>query len=123
MARTTQQQEEKLAQELHAKWIGSTDERAERPGQTLATRSHAVIKAWADRRGARPATATRGDDGRARTLRMDFGEPTDALETIEWQEWLGVFDERDLVFLYQEEKADGGESNFFRLVSPHREDG
>ena len=34
-----------------AKWIHSTDERADRDGQTLATRSHDVIRAWAEERG------------------------------------------------------------------------
>src|SRR4051812_23704613 len=83
-----------------AKWTGSPDDRPDRPGQTLATRSHDVIEAWAEARDARPATATRGPDGRPRTLRMDFGEPTRNLESIAWDEWFGVFDERDLVFLY-----------------------
>jgi hypothetical protein len=106
-----------------AKWTGSPDDRPDRAGQTLATRSHEVIEAWAEARDARPATATRGPDGRPRTLRMDFGEPTRNLESIAWDEWFSVFDERDLVFLYQEKRRDGSQSNFFRLDNPRREEG
>ena len=106
-----------------AKWTASPDDRPDRAGQTLATRSHEVIEAWARARDAEPATATRGRDGRARTLRMDFGEPTAGLEHIGWDEWFGVFDDRDLVFLYQEQRRDGSQSNFFRLDNPRREEG
>jgi hypothetical protein len=118
-----------------ARWIHSPDEKPERRGQTLATRSGDVIRAWADARDGRPATATRGDDGRPRTLRITFadrgsgdGRGGDSggrrrREEISWGEWLGVFDQRDLVFLYQEERRDGRQSNFFRLDNPTREDG
>ena len=106
-----------------AKWISSPDEKPDHPGQTLATRSHDVIKAWAEARGARPATATRGPDGRPRTLRLDFGEATRNLEPIDWDEWFSVFDERGLVFVYQEERRDGRQSNFFRLTNSNREQG
>jgi hypothetical protein len=106
-----------------AKWTASPDDRPDRAGQTLATRSHEVIEAWARARQGQPATATRGPDGRPRTLRMDFGEPTPSLEAIEWDEWFGVFDDRDLVFVYQEERRDGRQSNFFRLDNPRREEG
>jgi hypothetical protein len=34
-----------------------------------------------------------------------------------------VFESRKLVFLYQERRRDGSESNFFRLDNPTREDG
>src|SRR5437868_4925734 len=47
-----------------ARWIHSPDERPDRRGQTLATRSPEVIRAWAEARGGQPVTATRGDDGR-----------------------------------------------------------
>jgi hypothetical protein len=123
---------EQLSPSTHrAKWIHSTGETADRRGQTLATRSPEVIRAWAEARGGRPATATRGEDGRPRTLRMQFdggGDPEARrrgrrLEKIDWDEWLRVFEDRDLVFLYQEQRRDGRQSNFFRLDSPDREDG
>src|SRR3954447_20470913 len=129
-----------------ARWIHTPDERPERKGQTLATRSPEVIRAWAEERGGRPAAATRGkDDGRPHVLRIRFddggdgargggdrdgnGNGTDGrgrgsnLEEIDWEEWLATFQERDLVFLYQDRRRDGRQSNFFRLDNPRREDG
>jgi hypothetical protein len=107
-----------------AKWIHSPDERPDRKGQTLATRSPEVIRAWAEERGGRPAAATRGrDDGRPHVLRLRFTDGGGNLEDIGWDEWLRTFEERDLVFIYQEQKRDGNQSTFFRLDNPRREDG
>ena len=113
---------------LRAKWTHRPGDEPDRNGQTLATRSPEVIRDWAERRRAVPATATRGPDGEARTLRMDFlGEAgngrSSRLEEIAWDEWLDVFERRKLVFLYQERRRDGSDSNFFRLDNPTREDG
>lgn len=112
----------------YARWIHSTDEHAERPGQSLATRSHEVIRQWAEARGGAPATVpgTEHDDHLG-VLRFDFAGGPDKgssrLEHVDWEEWFRTFDERQLVFIYQEHKADGSESTFFRLDSPEREDG
>jgi hypothetical protein len=106
---------------LRAKWIHDPKERPDRRGQTLATRSAEVVRAWAEARSATPATATRRD-GRPATLRFDFpGYGGRRLEHIEWDEWLATFRDRDLVFLFQETTRDGRQSNFFRLDSPERE--
>lgn len=117
---------DRLSKSTHrAKWIHTVDEKPDRKGQTLATRAPDVIRAWADTRGGRPAAATRGPDGRPRVLRFDFSQDGgDArLEPIGWDEWLDVFRDRDLVFLYQEQRRDGNQSNFFQLDNPRREDG
>ncbi len=103
-----------------AKWIESPDQHADRPGQTLATRSHEVIRRWAEERGAQPATAT-WRNGRPATLRLDFpGYGGQNLQPVGWDEWFRVFDERKLTFLYQEALRNGRPSNFFRLESPER---
>lgn len=110
---------------MRARWIHSTDEHAERPGQTLATQSHEVIQTWAEERGGRPATVPDTEhDGRPGVLRMVFTrEGSDRLQEIDWEEWFRPFDERELVFVYQEMKKDGSQSNFFRLDNPEREEG
>ncbi len=110
---------------LRAKWTHSRDEHQDRPGQTLATREPAVIRAWAEKRKARPATARRRDENaRPRTLRFDFpGYGGRSLEPIDRDAWLSTFRDRDLVFLYQEQLRDGRESDFFRLDNPSREEG
>jgi hypothetical protein len=55
----------------------------------------------------------------AGVLRIDFpgGAGEDQLEPISWDEWFKTFDENDLAFLYQEQKASGEDSTFFKLVS------
>ncbi len=110
---------------LRAKWIHSPDEAADRPGQTLATRSREVIEAWAEERGGRPATVEGTErDGRLGVLRITFAEEgRGRLQEASWDDWFKTFEERQLVFLYQQRKKDGTQSNVFRLDSPEREDG
>jgi len=105
-------------------WIESPDQRAERPGQTLATRNHEVIRAWAEQRGAVPATVPGTEhDGRPGVLRFDFPNfGGGRLRQVDWDEWFETFDARNLVFLFQEQLKDGRQSNFFRLDNPERED-
>lgn len=105
-----------------ARWIHSPQDQAEHDGQTLATRNIDVIRAWAEARGGRPATSPGGDAERPRVLRFDFPDYDKSLQPVSWEAWARVFQERDLVFLFQENKADGRQSNFFRLDSPERED-
>ena len=109
----------------YAQKIDGTDEHEERPGKTLVTRDHDVIRQWAEARGGKPATIEGTEhDGHAGVLRFDFpgGDRGGRLKHISWDEWFKTFDERGLNFLYQEHKADGSESNFFRLKNPNRED-
>ena len=108
---------------LRAKWIHNTDEHEDKPGQSLATRSHEVIKQWAEQRGAQPATVPGTEhEGRPGVLRFNFpGYGGQSLQPIGWDEWFRSFDERDLVFVYQEHQSSGNMSNFFQLDSPHRE--
>ena len=57
-------------------------------------------------------------------LRFNFpGYGGQSLQPINWDDWLRVFEDRDLVFVFQEHKADGQQSNFFILDNPSREDG
>ena len=107
-----------------AKWIHAPGERADRDGQTLATREHAVIEEWVGERGGVPATVPGSEhDDHAGVLRFKFDEENDRLAEIAWDEWFRSFDERNLVFVYQQRKADGSQSTFFRLDNPDREDG
>ena len=109
-----------------AKWIGGLDEHEEHEGQSLATRNHEVIRRWADERQARPSTIAGTEQGdRPGVLRFDFpgydeGRP---LTSVSWDDWFRTFEERDLVFVYQEHLKKGNQSNFFTFDSPHRERG
>ena len=109
---------------LRAKWTHSPDEHEDRPGQTLATREPEVIRTWAQARRAKPATVGSQEGARPRTLRFDFpGFGGQRLQPVEWDAWMKTFQDRDLVFLYQEHRRSGEDSNFFRLDSPRRERG
>jgi hypothetical protein len=107
----------------NSKWISSLDQHEDHPGQSLATRSHEVIKAWAEARRAVPATVPGTEyDGRLGVLRFDFpGYGGESLEEVSWEEWFKTFDERELVFIFQEHLKNGNPSNFFQLNSPFRE--
>lgn len=103
--------------------VRSVEDEPEREGRSLATINHEVIKQWAEERGGTPATVS-GTEHRDHlgVLRFDFGGDDTKLRHVSWQEWFTTFDERQLNFLYQEQRADGRTSNFFRLENPHRED-
>ena len=108
----------KYSQEIRS--LGDDPERA---GRSLVTTSHEVIQQWAESRDGVPAAVEGTEHGdRAGVLRFDFGEPTDKLRHITWEEWFTTFDERKLNFIYQEERSDGRQSTFFRLENPDRED-
>jgi hypothetical protein len=84
------------------------------------TTDHDEIRQWVDAHDGKPAsvrdTASGDDPG---VLRIDFpgGAGEDELEHISWDTWFQKFDEQNLAFLYQEQKADGEDSTFFKLVS------
>lgn len=124
-ARTSGSRADRLSRSTkYAKWITSPAEHEDHPGQSLVTRDHEVIRQWAEERGASPATIAGTQHGnRVRMLRFDFpGYGGAALEKIPWDAWFEPFDARNLAFHFQEHKADGSLSNFFRLDSPDRED-
>jgi len=82
--------------------------------QANTTTDHDTIRKWAEARGGHPARVkTSGPGG---ILRIDFGEPDENLEEIEWDEFFRIFDERKLAFLYQEEAGGGGTSRFNKFV-------
>jgi len=119
--RTGQQTSDSLK---YSQEVTSPDEDPERAGRSLATTSHEVIRQWAEARGGRPATVEGTEHGdRLGVLRFDFGGENAGLRHVSWDEWFATFDARRLNFIYQEERSDGRQSNFFRLESPDREDG
>jgi Rho termination factor-like protein len=107
----------------YAQEITSPDDDPERPGRSLATTSHEVIRQWVEARNGVPATVEGTEHGdHLGVLRIDFRDKDSNLREVSWDEWFGTFDERGLNFIYQEERSDGRQSNFFRLENPQRED-
>ena len=85
---------------------------------THTTTNHDEIRRWVEGHGGQPASVRGTGNGDPGVLRIDFpgGAGEDQLEHISWEEWFEKFDENDLAFLYQEEKASGEASTFFKLV-------
>jgi hypothetical protein len=88
---------------------------------SYTTTDHEVIRAWAEARGARPASVrdTRsGDD--AGLLRLEFddsprGDDSELVE-VDWERFFATFDDRNLAFVYQEKTSDGSVSRFSKFV-------
>jgi hypothetical protein len=88
--------------------------------KTATTTDHDEIRRWVEEHDGTPATVRGTESGDAAgVLRIDFpgGTGEDQLEHISWDEWFQKFDDNDLAFLYQQEKASGEDSTFFKLVS------
>ncbi len=82
------------------------------------TIDHEVIRKWAEKRKAVPASVEGTEHGEedAGILRFDF-KPTDAkLHPVDWDAFFDKFEESKLAFLYQEKTADGKVSRFHKFI-------
>jgi hypothetical protein len=95
-------------------------EKGKSMSEAKTTTNHDEIRKWVEERKGRPAVVrTKGKGG---ILRIDFGEPEDTLEPIEWDEFFRIFDENDLAFLHQDEAGKGGTSRFNKFVERNQKD-
>lgn len=85
--------------------------------QAETTTNHKTIQRWIEERGGKPTKVkgTDGNDGEG-ILRVDFAEPDDKLEPIDWDEFFETFEDRQLAFLHQDKTSDGQQSRFFKFV-------
>jgi hypothetical protein len=99
---------------------GSLKENAGSKKSSIITTDHAVIRKWAEQRGAKPASVkgTGGDD--IGVLRLMFpgysAERSQSLREISWDEFFRKFDENSLAFIYQEKTRSGVKSNFNKFI-------
>ena len=87
--------------------------------ESRTTTDHEEIRRWVEEHDGKPARVRgTGNDDDPGILRIDFpgGAGEEALEHISWDEWFEKFDQNNLAFLYQERKASGEDSTFFKLV-------
>jgi len=86
-------------------------------GQT--TTDHKAIRKWIEERDGRPAVvkATEDNGKGGGLLRVEFDEPNEALDEIDWDEFFRIFDENKLAFLHQDQTADGKTSRFNKFVA------
>jgi hypothetical protein len=87
--------------------------------ESKTTTDHDEIRSWVEEHHGSPAAVRGTGNGDVGVLRIDFpgGAGEDELEHVSWDEWFEKFDSEDLAFLYQERKASGEDSTFFKLVS------
>jgi len=81
--------------------------------RSIATRDRSLIRAWAERHQAEPATGQATSSGPATVNVADgdagvrFNFPgMRRFRPISWDEWFQHFEEHHLVFVYEEEVAD-----------------
>jgi hypothetical protein len=81
--------------------------------KAIATRDHGVIREWAERHQAQPATGIETKSGPATLHVTDggavvrFNFPAAAkFRPISWEEWFEIFDQHRLLFVYEEEISD-----------------
>ena len=85
------------------------------------TTDHDTIRQWVEERNGKPASVAGTSKGEEDVglVRIDFAEDCDdeSLEEISWDEFFEKFEQKQLAFLYQEQKANGEPSTFNKLVS------
>jgi hypothetical protein len=85
------------------------------------TTNHDEIRRWIEERQGRPSVVKRTADKEGEgILRVDFQEPDESLEEIDWDTFFETFEDRKLAFLHQDKTADGKVSRFFKFV--HRDE-
>jgi hypothetical protein len=98
-------------------------------GQSVATRDHGLIRAWAARHGAEPATGEASASGPA-TINVNDGgvgirfnfPGAGRFRPISWTEWFAHFDRYRLTFVYEEEIADRAYAIWQRRGGEHGHD-
>lgn len=86
--------------------------------ESTTTTDRDEIRRWVEERGGQPALVRGTRDGGGGLLRIDFpgGADEEELEPIDWEQWFGIFEDRGLAFLHQDQKASGEDSTFVKLV-------
>lgn len=82
--------------------------------EAATTTDHEAIRTWIEARSGRPARVK--GQGEGGILRIDFGEPEEDLEPIDWETFFSVFEDRKLAFLHQDKTEDGSTSRFSKFI-------
>lgn len=108
----------KLPPTAQARWIADANQERGQPGELLATRDHETIQVWAETRNGKPALLKAADRANPmEALRFQVTERLESeYEVVSWEEWLGLFDRANLVFVYQDLTTNGEPSDLFRLL-------
>ncbi|MGF6178496.1 hypothetical protein [Ensifer sp. 4252] len=82
--------------------------------EAVKTDNHETIRTWVEKRKGRPSRIKGAASGGV--LRIDFGEREEELEPISWEEFFEIFDHNKLLFLHQDQTADGKISRFNKFI-------
>jgi hypothetical protein len=99
---------------------GAKSRSGARSATSKTTTDHDAIRGWAEEREGKPTMvkATRGKGRSGGLLRIDFpgfrGENT--LQRVSWSDFFRTFDQKNLVFLYQDKTASGRQSRFHKFI-------
>ncbi len=91
--------------------------------EVKTTDNHSTIKKWVEDRDGKPALMDGivPDDGGGEMLRIDFMDGSDGpLNQISWDKFFEIFDNTNLLFLYEDEVKGGEKSKFHKFI---RKDG
>jgi hypothetical protein len=88
-----------------------------------ATRDHDLIRRWAGRRHAVPATGETTDSGQANVRVTDgdagirFNFPgVGRFRPITWEEWFANFETHELIFVFERDRAGHAPGSRYRFV-------
>ena len=84
------------------------------------TTNHETIKSWAEARNGVPTFVKGTENGNEGVLRIHFpaaSKNDEDFDRVMWEQFFDVFEEKNLSFLYQEEKENGEKSTFHKFVS------
>ena len=104
-------------------FVDAGDEDRHSEVAVVATRDPQLIRQWAERRQAQPATGEATESGPATLSVNDGGSGIrfnfpglGRFRPIEWDEWFRNFEQYSLVFVYERDQPGQAPSNRFRLV-------
>lgn len=87
--------------------------------ESRKTTDRNAIKRWAEARKGVPTFVKGTENGDEGVLRIHFPEASsnDNFDKVDWDQFFGVFEEKNLAMVYQEEKQNGEKSTFHKFVS------
>jgi hypothetical protein len=112
-----------LPEEEPVRRVDTTDAGQQPPGKVLTTDNREVIREWAAKRAAQPATGEATESGPATVdvrgggagIRFNFPGAA-RFRPISWEEWFDNFTRHDLMFVYEGDAPGQTPSGRYRLV-------
>lgn len=105
------------------RFVDLDSSKSQQPGDVVATDDQALIREWAARHAAEPATGEATESGPATVGVRDEGAgirfnfpAAGHFRSITWDEWFEHFRRHDLMFVYEHDERGRPPSHRYRLV-------